>query len=540
MDDAAHYIDMVNAAISADDLPRAAALSRAALAAGVKHPLMVRLIAEDLEQRGEAKAATAFMQRALTLMPGEPALLVKLAQLLAANGQSSDALRLFGEAAKTPAFAAEAHYGMARALLSGGDIELARKHLDRALELAPEYDEARATLALLLARTGEGRVGRVEAERLLAKDPADPQARIAMAVADNAERDFAAAEQRMQAFLAEPDLGSGDRAAALAVLADALNGLKRIPEAFDAYGRANDLMREVFAKYGAPSAQFSADIKGLIRAFIHEKKPERWAAVPLAKDEPVEAGGHAFLVGFPRSGTTLFEQILASHKGVVTLEEKATLLKVDNELLRDGSDLDRLARISPEDAARYRRNYWRVVKTFCDPRGKTFIDKMPINSISLPVVAKLFPNAKILFARRDPRDVVLSCFRRAFMINPMTYTFTTLEGSARLYDAVMTLADLYRRALPLPVHEVRYERLVADFEGETRQACAFLDIPWEDGMKEFAAASATRTVSTPSAAQVRRGLYQEGQGQWRAYAAQMAPVLPILEPWIGPKGYPVE
>jgi hypothetical protein len=360
-------------------------------------------------------------------------------------------------------------------------------------------------------------------------------------VAALAAHKFAEAEQRMRDLLAEPELGRGDRGSALGVLADALNGLRKITEAFEAYVLSNEITREIFAdRVAGPSARLSDRVVRLIDAFGHESA-DRWSGAPLAKDEPTpEVAAHVFLVGFPRSGTTLLEQVLASHDGVVTLEEKHTLTKAESELQNDVTQLDRLATLSADDAARYRRNYWRVVNTFSDPGGKVFIDKMPISSISLPVIAKLFPNAKILFARRDPRDVVLSCFRRAFMANPMTYTFTTLEGTARFYDSVMTLSDLYRRVLPLPVHEVRYERLVTDFEGETKQVCAFLGLEWDEAMREFAAAAAARTVTTPSAVQVRRGLYQEGQGQWRPYAEQLAPVLPILEPWIGPKGYAVE
>ena len=541
MDDATTYIDRVNAAIAADDLAQAASLSREALRAGVKHPLLMRLVAEDMEQGGDAQGAVAFLNRGLVLMPGEPALLAKLAALLADADRRSDALRLFAEAAKSPAYAAEAHYGIARTLSGAGEVELSLKHFNRALEIQPELEKIRGTLALALARVGEGRVGRVEAERVLAKDPTNAQAKTALAIADLAERKFADAAQRMEDLLSETALGRGDRGSALGVLADALNGLGRIPEAFEAYCQSNEITREIFAERVAAASQgLSHRVARLIDAFGRESA-DRWSGAPLAKDEPAsEAAVHVFLVGFPRSGTTLLEQVLASHEQVVTLEEKPTLAKAESELLHDVGRLDRLAALSADDAARYRRNYWRIVNTYVDPRGKVFIDKMPINSISLPVIAKLFPDAKILFARRDPRDVVLSCFRRAFMANLMTYTFTTLEGTARFYDAVMTLSDLYRRVLPLPVHEVRYERLVADFEGETRQVCTFLGIEWDEAMREFAAAAAARTIATPSAAQVRRGLYQEGQGQWRPYAEQMAPVMPILEPWIGPKGYAVE
>ena len=178
-----------------------------------------------------------------------------------------------------------------------------------------------------------------------------------------------------------------------------------------------------------------------------------------------------------------------------------------------------------------------VRKFGVEPRGRVFIDKMPLSNVQLPVIAKLFPNARVLFARRDPRDVVLSCFRRRFGMNPSMYQLLTLEGAAAYYDAVMRLSGIYGNLLPLPQHLVRYESLVEDFEATARAACDFLGIEWDQGLLDFAAKARARGISTPSAAQVARGLNREGQGAWRRYAQQMAPVLPILEPWVRQFGY---
>jgi hypothetical protein len=162
---------------------------------------------------------------------------------------------------------------------------------------------------------------------------------------------------------------------------------------------------------------------------------------------------------------------------------------------------------------------------------------VPLASVQLPVVAKLFPNARILFAARDPRDVVLSCFRRRFGMNPAMYQLLTLDGTAAYYDAVMRLSKLYRDVLPLPQHEVRYESLVEDFEATARAVCTFVGLDWTDDMRDFAAKARSRGISTPSAAQVARGLNREGQGAWRRYEAQMTSVLTMLEPWVTRFGY---
>ena len=172
-----------------------------------------------------------------------------------------------------------------------------------------------------------------------------------------------------------------------------------------------------------------------------------------------------------------------------------------------------------------------------NPDGKVVVDKMPLYSTKLPLISKLFPGAKVLFAQRDPRDVVLSCFRRPFQINAGMYQFVTLEGAARYYDAVMRLAEVYRQKLPLDVYDIRYEKLVSDFEGETRAVCDFLGVEWNPGLHNFAQTARDRQIRTPSAAQVRGGLFTTGAGHWRRYAAHLEPIMPILQPWIERFGY---
>jgi hypothetical protein len=153
----------------------------------------------------------------------------------------------------------------------------------------------------------------------------------------------------------------------------------------------------------------------------------------------------------------------------------------------------------------------------------------------LPLIHKVFPGAKIIFALRDPRDVVLSCFRRSFNMNANMYEFNSLASAARFYDAVMKAGEVYFARLPLEVHRLRYEDLVADFEGQARALCAFLGVDWTDGLKDFAATE--RAIATPSSTQVGRGLYDEGVGQWRRYAKAMEEVMPILHPWVEKFGY---
>ena len=160
----------------------------------------------------------------------------------------------------------------------------------------------------------------------------------------------------------------------------------------------------------------------------------------------------------------------------------------------------------------------------------------PLKTMDLPLIGRLFPAATIIVMRRDPRDVLLSCFRQNFAASPIAFEFTTLARAARHYDALMRLQRHSLLRMANPVFELRYEELVADFDGVTQRLCTALGLEWSAALRDFGATARQRNVSTASVGQVRRGLYNGG-GQWQRFAVQLAPVLPILQPWIDEFGY---
>jgi hypothetical protein len=152
----------------------------------------------------------------------------------------------------------------------------------------------------------------------------------------------------------------------------------------------------------------------------------------------------------------------------------------------------------------------------------------------------LFPRAKVIFAIRDPRDVVFSCLRCRFKMNRPNYEFVSLVRAANFYAETMRLAEIYRRKLGLDWIEVRHELVVAKFEVEVGRLCDFLGLSYAGEMRDFATHAKSRTITTASAPQIFRGLNSNGVGQWRNYAEELAPVMPILAPWVEKFGYPAE
>jgi hypothetical protein len=245
------------------------------------------------------------------------------------------------------------------------------------------------------------------------------------------------------------------------------------------------------------------------------------------------AAQHVFLLGFPRSGTTLLEVILEGHPQIASLEENESMIDAVDEFMRRPEDLSRFALAPVASLERLRTAYWRhVAAAGTDVKGKVFVDKNPLNTLKLPLISRLFPDARVLFACRDPRDIVLSCFRHRFTMSAPIYELLSVDGAARYYDAVMRLTVRLSSVLPLDTCLVRHEDVVTDFAREMKRICAFLHIDWDPGMGDFALRTKNRTHLTPSTAQLVKGLSTEGIGQWRRYRTHLSPVFAVLDPWV--------
>ncbi|MDE2196934.1 MAG: sulfotransferase, partial [Gammaproteobacteria bacterium] len=241
-----------------------------------------------------------------------------------------------------------------------------------------------------------------------------------------------------------------------------------------------------------------------------------------------------FIVGFPRSGTTLIDQILSSHPRLLVLEEKESLYDALNDFLLPDTGLDRLATLGTAALEDYRRKYWQRVDKFMPDRNNShvFVDKLPLNTIFMPIIARLFPGARFIFAVRDPRDVVLSCFMQAFGLNEAMRHFLSLADTARYYAAVMDIGINSMRRLQRSVHLLRYETLVDDLENEARRLCGFLGLEWESGMLRFQDTARKRRINTPSYHQVVQPVYQSARARWRNYERHLSPVLEQLLPYV--------
>ncbi|MEO8061778.1 MAG: sulfotransferase [Pseudomonadota bacterium] len=524
----------VRDALQVSGVPAAAELAERAIASGTAHPFLFNVVALQFEADGRLLDAAASLRRGLDLAADDLGCLHALG-LLALRLEEPDEARVSLERVieLQPEFA-PAYVALGQALEALGLLPAAESRFKRALALQPDNLLAAAGLAAILGRRGEHGAARQQAQHVLAAQPNYPPAALVVAEADIALGEAARAETGLRDLLADVRLSEVERSLALGVLGDALDRQRREADAFAAYSESNDLRRRhyaaKFAEHG--TLQFANDL----RAWFREHPPRDLLSLVPPEIAPSPASGHAFLIGFPRSGTTLLEQVLAAHPFVTALEERETLIDGVRAYMRTPAGLARLGLANEAELAPLREDYWRrVAAAGVVVNGNVFVDKHPLNGLKLPLIARLFPEARIIVAVRDPRDVVWSCFRRRFRMSAPYYELLTLAGAAGLYDAVMDLTQEMIPALALRAHSVQLEALISDFDREASGVCDFLGLEFNPQMRDFA--TRARGVATASGAQLARGLNSSGIGEWRRYHAQLAPVLPALERWAARFGY---
>ena len=518
------------------DIPRAAAIAEQALASGFEHPLLLNVLATRLEHEGRLQEALQLLERAARLAPGDIAVRNALSLCLQRLDRPAEALQHVDRLLEDHPDLAFAHANRGNALIAMGALGKAQQSHERAVELDPGNLAAQGALASIATHRGDHEAARGWARKVLAKIPGYPDAVLSLAAAELAGGATDAAQMLICQLLADQRAGPAEKARANGLLGDVLDAAGRYAEAFEAYAACNEALRIVHRRFtdGTGMVPYT---EAIISA-LQRVDASRWAPDPDVAIDDGGAAGHVFLLGFPRSGTTLLEVALDGHPRVASLEEHELLRPGVLAFMREPLDFEPLLQDPTQTLPELRAAYWSQVRNAgVDVAGRVFVDKHPLNTLKLPLIARLFPRARILFAYRDPRDVVLSCFRRRFNMNPAMYQLLTLQGGAAFYDATMRLADQARGLAALRWMEVRYENLANDPAAQLHGVCEFMDLDWVPNLIDFAARAQARESATPSTAQLARGLNRDSIGPWRHYQAALAPILPVLQPWVERLGY---
>jgi tetratricopeptide (TPR) repeat protein len=293
----------------------------------------------------------------------------------------------------------------------------------------------------------------------------------------------------------------------------------------------------------APVLKESEALQRHLRGLAESLTPahfQRWTqagqAFPLRKV--------AVLSSFPRSGTTLIEQVLDSHPGLVSSDEREAfgrdifpaLWRSPQTPLPTAEALDQAP---AERLAGQRERYLAyMAAALNEPIGeRVHLDKNPTMTLLLPGFLRLFPEGRLLIALRDPRDVVISCFTQYLPLNPNSVCFLTLERAAQRYAHDMGVWLKLRQTICAPWLEIKYEDCVRNLEHEARRALAFLDLPWDPQVLQYRQRLQSKAVSSPTYEAVSKPLYTSAIGRWKNYQKYLEPCLPILQPFVKAFGY---
>jgi tetratricopeptide (TPR) repeat protein len=252
----------------------------------------------------------------------------------------------------------------------------------------------------------------------------------------------------------------------------------------------------------------------------------------------------AVLSSFPRSGTTLLEQVLDTHSALVSSDEREAFARDIFPAMwltpaTPAPTAEVFDKIPAERLSVLRERYLAYMEAALnEPIGdRIHLDKNPTLTLVLPGFLRLFPEARVLIALRDPRDTILSCFMQYLPLNPNSVCFLTLERAAERYAVDMGVWRKLREIIASPWLEVRYEDTVANLEKETRRALEFLELPWEREVLSYRERLANKAVGSPTYEAVSQPLYTRAVGRWKNYQKFLEPCLPTLRPFIEAFGY---
>lgn len=528
-----------------------------------EHYYLLGYVALQGERHAEAAAA---MARAIELGLNDPAALYHYGCALAALGRYADAARVFEHSlAQKPDFLpartnlascrfelrdfaqAEEHYRKALAINPGDlaasnnlgqvfyltqRIEEAIEYFQRASEAAPHVAGFRASLATMQEANNQLDAAESSAQTALASEPSNVTAAVVLA---RILRRRAQTTEALNALCAA-DLSTSMPRTAIAYWSERgqiLDSLGRFREAYDAYSLSKALLSETrIQPYDRLASEQTLTRE---RFILTSDKVSRWA-LESEPSTPVPL----FIVGFPRSGTTLLEQMLGCHPQIVACGELETSIERETSTLEY---FEKLGKLSDADRKAHlqtlRADYLSLLRshTVARPEARYASNKLPLNLMRIGIIRLLFPEARIIHVLRHPLDAVLSAYFTPFLFGN--------EWSFRLSDAAHLFSQSWRHAetmrhLPgtrfLRVH---YEELVTSPEPSLKQVLDFLDLPWEPDCLDFH--KSRRVTRTASYAQVARTLYQTSKNRYRHYSEFMdQEALEILRPVIAEAGYEVE
>ncbi|MCA9305824.1 MAG: tetratricopeptide repeat protein [Phycisphaerales bacterium] len=496
-----------------------------------------------LVERNELRQAEQVLSEAVRQSPENAVARMNLGKALLLLNRSSQALLHLNEAVRLAPNDPLVRINRASALRLQRQTDESNRDYELAIRLAPTNVTALFGMAYNFERQGMLDDALQLLDRALAINPMHVMSNLMYARIDRREKRIDQARARLEAVLERlgkslpEDIGGALRCE----YAQVLDAAGEYDLAYEEMTVGQDLLRQA----GDDDYDLGTFL-GVIEYFRDATSDEvvsKWPTV-ISGDAEDEPEPPIFFIGFPRSGTTLTEAMLGAHPALVTTDELPILERVmdlvPGMVGRPIGTVEGLSELNDNEIRSLRRQYHRYAERMMEEEsisGRRIVDKYPLNIVRLPVVRRIFPEAKILMAIRDPRDVCLSCFFQAFTKNAAMLHFYRMDTTARLYASVMDMWFKFRESLGINYFETRYEDLVEDTEGQARKLLDFLGVEWNDDVLDHTKRGAGKAISTPSYIGIGQPIYKQSKQRWRKYEKQLEPVMPVLDPFIKALGY---
>ncbi len=504
-------------------LDEAVACYRRALLGDPRRASSHHLIGHVLQHCGRFDEAARFYEAARALQPKDPRFHADFGSLAAVRGDYDESARHYLSAVMFDPNFVEGHQGRGQALLELELLDEAEISFGEALRLDPTLARSWVGLARLQSERGDLDLACQSARAALAHQPnqADAHWRLAITLTGRLPD---VEVQAMEGLLGRKDLPDRDRSLLHFGLAGVFDARGKYKQAATHLGTANALQAAWKTACGLSrdADEHSQFIDQLIASFTPDFITRRRGWVD-PDPRPV------FVVGLPRSGTTLVEQILASHPKVHGAGELREVLRIFEALpsLVGQPRIDpfqALELLSPESARAAAQQYLDRLNSAAPTTAARVIDKMPDNVQLLGLIAVLWPGSHVIVCNRDVRDIAVSCWFTGFETNPWTNSW---ELMARWFADHQRILEHWRRTQPVKCLEVGYENLVGDLQGHARRMVEFLELDWDPACLDFQ--TSRRVVRTASLVQVRQPLHSRSVGRWKNYESNLQPLLEAFQ-----------
>lgn len=385
-------------------------------------------------------------------------------------------------------------------------------------------------LALAYSRMNRKKNALSAGKKALQSAPDNAVLNILLATLEMAEGELGTAKKRLEMVL-QSSFRPEEKYRAHKELARLLDKQEDFGQVFEHLHAAADLS----VKLPEVQKQDAALVPGMLKNHkegFDRTLFDRWPSSDFESDRQAPV----FLIGFLRSGTTLTQQVLATHSNVFVADESDLIVSLSRELGRmsgfKGTKADQLRTLDQSGIRHLRDFYWnRAAGMFGDDfEGRLFLDKTTMNTIDIALINCVFPDAKVIFVMRDPRDVCLSCLLQVMTPSPTTVQLLNWRSTAEFYAQVMDWWMFIKPHLTLDYYEFRYEAAVLQFETTYKQVFEFLGLTWEPSAVDFHKYSADKFIASPSFDQVSRPLYSSSLSRWKNYEPEFKAIEELLDP----------